>query len=113
MDNIIADYTYENTVTMSMLRQSGSFRDDGYTIFESSGTVETKVEEELKEEYHQHLTMIKYFGLVLKGSEEKEPYILQLFDPSGQRSFPKDLMRVLASVDVDFYHVRFGKCHDV
>ena len=77
-----------------------AFRDDGYTIFESSGTVETKVEEELKEEIISTFYNDKYFGLVLKGSEEKEPYILQLFDPSGRKKFSKGFDRGYQDISI-------------
>ena len=45
--------------------------------------------EELKEEIISTFYNDKYFGLVLKGNEEEEPYILQLFDPSGRKKCSK------------------------
>ena len=104
VDNIIADYTYENTLIPQVAyvnaQTAVAFRDDGYTIFESSGTVETKVEEELKEEIISTFYNDKYFGLVLKGSEEKEPYILQLFEPSGRKKFSKGFDRGYQDISI-------------
>ena len=93
VDNIIADYTYKNTLIPQVVyvndQTAVAFRDDGYTIFDSNGTVEKKAEEELKEEIISTFYNDKYFGLVLKGNEEEEPYILQLFDPSGRKKCSK------------------------
>lgn len=93
VDNIIADYTYENTMIPQVIyvneQTAVAFRDDGYTIFDSNGTVEKKKEETLQEEIISTFYDDKYFGLILKGTEEDKPYVLQLFDPSGRKKFSK------------------------
>lgn len=93
VDNIIADYTYENTMIPQVIyvneQTAVAFRDDGYTLFTSKGTIEKKAEEPLQGEIISTFYNDKYFGLILKGEKEDKPYVLQLFDPSGRKKFSK------------------------
>lgn len=104
VDNIIADYTYENTVIPQVIylnaQTAVAFRDNGYTIYNSSGTIEQKTEENLQEEIISTFHNDKYFGLILKGDEEKTPYVLQLYDPSGRRKCSKGFNKEYQNISI-------------
>lgn len=93
VDNIVADFTYKNTVVPQVIylndRISVAIRDDGFSIFEGTGTPQEKIKENTESEIVSTFYNDKYFGMVVKGADDETQYELVLYDPAGRKRFSK------------------------
>lgn len=91
VDNIVADFTYEGIIVPQIIylnnNTSIALREDGFSVFEGEGVPEEKLNKKIEEEIISTFYNEKYFGLVLKGKDEKEQYVMQLYEPSGRKRF--------------------------
>lgn len=103
-DNIVADYEYENTIIPQVIyldnETAVAFRDDGYSIFKGTESPQEKTKEVMEEEIVSTFHDEKYFGLVMKGTDEKDSYVMQLYSPSGKKMFSKKIAHEYQSVDI-------------
>lgn len=103
-DNIVADYRYENVIVPQVIYLDNetvvAFRDDGYSIFKGTENPKEKVKETIKEEIVSTFHNEKYFGLILKGRDKEDGFLMQLYSPSGKQMFSKKISHEYQSVDI-------------
>lgn len=103
-DNIVADYRYENVIVPQVIYLDNetvvAFRDDGYSIFKGTENPKEKVKETIKEEIVSTFHNEKYFGLILKGRDKEDGFLMQLYSPSGKKMFSKKISHEYQSVDI-------------
>lgn len=107
VDNIVADFVYDNTMIPQVIYLQDdtciAFRDNGFSVFESSGTVKEKMKNNIPTEIISTFHNEKYFGIVLKNDEsEKEEYTMKVYDPSGRE-------RISKGFSEDYQSIAFGK----
>lgn len=86
VDNVVAEFTYENTVVPDLVYFSDStcaaFRDDGFSVFQGESIPEEKENIEIDTQLISLFYNEEYFGIVTQGEEEN--YCMTLYEPSGR-----------------------------
>lgn len=104
VDNVIADFKYENTVVPQIIYlNDGSsvvFRDNGFTIYSDDGIPKEKVRQDIKSEMVSTFYDGRYFGVVLKGSEDEEAYTMKIYEPSGKEKCSKGFSSEYQSISL-------------
>lgn len=104
VDNIIADFKYENTVVPQIIYlddgSSVAFRDDGFSIYSGGGAPKEKVREDTDSEIVSTFYDGRYFGIVFKGSGNEEAYTMKIYEPSGKTKSSKGFSAEYQSINL-------------
>ena len=102
VDNVVAEFTYEDTVVPDLVYFSDStcvaFRDDGFSVFQGEDTPEERQNTEISTQMISLFYNEEYFGIVTEGEEES--YCMTLYDPAGRERCSQEFDMEYQSISI-------------
>lgn len=102
VDNVVAEFTYEDTVAPDLVYFSDStcvaFRDDGFSVFQGEDTPEERQNTEIRTQMISLFYNEEYFGIVTEGEEES--YCMTLYDPAGRERCSQEFDMEYQSISI-------------
>lgn len=102
VDNVVAEFTYEDTVVPDLVYFSDStcvaFRDDGFSVFQGEDTPEERQNTEIRTQMISLFYNEEYFGIVTEGEEES--YCMTLYDPAGRERCSQEFDMEYQSISI-------------
>lgn len=102
VDNVVAEFTYEDTVAPDLVYFSDStcvaFRDDGFSVFQGEDTPEERQNTEISTQMISLFYNEEYFGIVTEGEEES--YCMTLYDPAGRERCSQEFDMEYQSISI-------------
>lgn len=102
VDNVVAEFTYEDTVVPDLVYFSDStcvaFRDDGFSVFQGEDTPEERQNTEISTQMISLFYNEEYFGIVTEGKEES--YCMTLYDPAGRERCSQEFDMEYQSISI-------------
>ena len=102
VDNVVAEFTYEDTVVPDLVYFSDStcvaFRDDGFSVFQGEDTPEERQNTEISTQMISLFYNEVYFGIVTEGEEES--YCMTLYDPAGRERCSQEFDMEYQSISI-------------